>query len=71
MDRRDFIKCFKYILEEEKSLNFNSQNKVQSNLKPISVIVFMKPMQASVLLLMTQKGKRWKEKWDIWNILEQ
>lgn len=70
-DRKGLYKMLKYILKEEKSLNYNSQNKVKSNLKPISVIFFMKPMQGSVLLLMTQKGKRQKNKWDIWNILEQ
>lgn len=70
-DRKGLYKMLKYILKEEKSLNYNSQNKVKSNLKPISVIFFMKPMQGSVLLLMTQKGKRQKKKWDIWNILEQ
>lgn len=70
-DRKGLYKMLKYILKEEKSLNYNSQNKVKSNLKPISVIFFMKPVQASVLLLMTQKGKRQKKKWDIWHILEQ
>lgn len=70
-DRKGLYKMLKYILKEEKSLNYNSQNKVKSNLKPISVIFFMKPMQGSVLLLMTQKGKRQKKKWDIRNILEQ